>query len=178
MEAEANRLESTRKVRSAERDVFIARDALSSYREVESETERETVQIQVDQAFSRLEAERADLDGILEIYRDEEEARAKDEIIRRHKKSLEFAERQLELARSKARLVLEFGVPRKTEKLEWALEKAEADLAAVEQAAERVELKGRLAVTRKESTVKNTASKLEMTRTAWSKLRAKQSVAE
>lgn len=173
LEAEASRVKAARAVQAAERAVYAARDELASYREVESVKERDGVQLALDRSTNRLESQRADLTGILDIYRDEDEARAKDEIIRRHKTSVDFAERELDQARAQARLVLEFEVPRKIEKLEWALEKAESELAAAERAAERAEMKARLAVERKEAAVLDLEAELEVARAALEKQRAK-----
>lgn len=160
LKAEAERQSATRKVAGAQRTEATARAALASYMQLESVHESEEVRIRLDRAESRLTSARADLDGILEIYRDEQEARAKDEIIRRHREGVAFSEREVAQARAQARLVEEFKVPAKSETLEWALTQAAIDLGVAQRAQELTELSGGLAVTRKENEIKGLKTKL------------------
>ena len=142
LESESSKAKAEFEQRAAERGVAEARDALARYREVEAPMLKDRAQLELDQAASRLEAEEQDLQGILEIYEGEEEARAKSEIIRRNQKSVDFAKQRLDNERRQARLVTEFEVPTEIQNLEWALQEAEWTLRQAKGALELAELKG------------------------------------
>jgi len=117
---------------AAERD-------LGLYEEFEAPASIAAAVLAVDRSRSRLISERQDLEGILRIYAEEEEAQAKDEIIRRHRVAVEFAERGLQAA-EEAHEKTQAEVAAGKDKRRWALEKAgrEADLAGM--AVDRAEL--------------------------------------
>ncbi len=162
--AEKDQAKAAREVQSTERAVGVARDKWAHYRDVESQLALSKSQLAVDRAVSRLESQRQDLQGILEIYEGEEEARAKDEIIRRNRKGVEFAEKGLEQARLQARLVAEFEVPEKLESLQWGLRDAEASKQRADDALVRTQMEGRLALLRKRNKLIAAEQKLELKR--------------
>ncbi|MFT7679874.1 MAG: hypothetical protein ACI8QC_003879 [Planctomycetota bacterium] len=164
LKAEAEHQAAARKVAAAQRTEATAAAALGSYRELESVHESETVRIRLDRAKSRLTSAQEDLVGILDIYGDEQEARAKDAIIRRHREGVAFSEREVAQARAQARLVEEFKVPAKREALEWALAQAKSSTGVAQRAWELAELSGGLAVKRKENELKDMRTKIEKAR--------------
>ncbi|MDA1267169.1 MAG: hypothetical protein O2816_18975 [Planctomycetota bacterium] len=87
----------------------------------------EAAQLSVDRAESRLISEKQDLEGILRIYAEEEEATAKNEIIRRHEVSVEFAEREV-AASLERRKKAEADGALATNKKRFAIEKAKGEL--------------------------------------------------
>lgn len=150
-----------REVQKAERAVEVARGKWAHFRDVESALELSKSKLSVDRAVSRLEAQRQDLVGILAIYEGEEEALAKDEIIRRNRKSVEFAEKALEQARLAAQLVNEFVVPQKNEALQWALQMAEVEVQVAGVNLNQATGKARLAKMKAGHRVMDAESKLE-----------------
>ncbi|MFT4647957.1 MAG: hypothetical protein ACI9X4_001172 [Glaciecola sp.] len=162
MQIEQDRAKIQRKGLEAERDVNVARDKWAHFRDVESTLMLSKTQLDVDRAISRLESKRQDLIGILEIYEGEVEASAKDEIIRRNRKGVEFAQQVLEQERLKARLVAEFEVPQKLESLQWDLSAAEAEKQQAEVDQGRAELKTRLALLEAHNQIQRTQQELEM----------------
>ncbi|MCA9001308.1 MAG: hypothetical protein KDB61_05255 [Planctomycetes bacterium] len=174
MDSEAQLQEARRELLEKERSLSVARQKLAQYRDVEKELELQKSQLSVDRALSRLEAQRQDLEGILEIYEGEEEARAKEEIIRRNRKDVEFAQRHLEQERLQARQVAEFEVPIKLEGLEWALNKAEAEFAQAQRALQRTEQKNRLGLLKVRNQLADLEAKLLVQRQKLEKLEAGQ----
>ncbi|MCP5024135.1 MAG: hypothetical protein GY930_20500 [bacterium] len=150
-----------REVQKAEHAVVVARGKWAHFRDVESLLELSKSKLSVDRAVSRLEAQRQDLIGILAIYEGEEEALAKDEIIRRNRKSVEFAEKALEQARLAAQMVNEFVVPQKNEALQWALQMAEGEVLSAGANLDQVTGKVRLARMKAAHRVMDAESKLE-----------------
>ncbi len=150
-----------REMQKAERAVVVARGKWAHFRDVESLLELSKSKLSVDRAVSRLEAQRQDLIGILAIYEGEEEALAKDEIIRRNRKSVEFAEKALEQARLAAQMVNEFVVPQKIEALQWALQMAEGEVLSAGANLDQVTGKVRLARMKAAHRVMDAESKLE-----------------
>ncbi len=150
-----------REVQKAERAVIVARGKWAHFRDVESVLELSKSKLNVDRAVSRLEAQRQDLIGILAIYEGEEEALAKDEIIRRNRKSVEFAEKALEQARLAAQMTNEFVVPQKNEALQWALQMAEGEVLSASMSLDQALGKVRLAKMKAAHRVMDAESKLE-----------------
>ena len=84
--------------------------------------------LDLSRAERRLLEEQADLEGILRIYEDEPEASAKDEIIARHRRDVEFAERSLAIARRKAELDTEREIAARTREIQLEIDSAQRAL--------------------------------------------------
>ncbi len=100
----------------------------------------------LDRAKSRLVTAQADLEGILRIYAQEEEALAKNEIIRRHEVSVEFSQQEAMAAAAKLERAVEHSVKAANQAKRWAVEKAKRQLRLAERARERAALAAELAV--------------------------------
>ncbi|HRV81760.1 MAG: hypothetical protein H6830_09955 [Planctomycetes bacterium] len=159
-----SQLESERAVLEADRELTEARDALARYREVEGPLLKAKAQLEVEGAANRLEAARQDLEGILEIYEGEEEARAKQEIIRRNRKSVEIAQKVLENERTEARMVVEFEFPQQVRHLEWELDNAENAQKVAQRALEAAQMEGEAKRVAAENRITSLQAKLEAKR--------------
>jgi len=108
----------------AESELESARKALASWEQHDRAIALAEAGLGMERAERRLIEAREDLDGILAIYADEEEAQAKDAIIGRHRANLERAEKQLEVERAKQAKVLEGDLPAAQRKLDLMVRKA------------------------------------------------------
>jgi len=124
-----------------------ARDASlrdrAAYEEFEAPALIAEAELGADRARSRLVSEQQDLLGILRIYAEEEEARSKDEIIRRHEVAVDFAERAVEAAErrvARAKAEVEATLLQKS----WASEKAGREVELAARALERAKLSAQL----------------------------------
>ncbi|MBL4771512.1 MAG: hypothetical protein JKY61_10315 [Planctomycetes bacterium] len=156
----------------ADRDVEVARGKWAHFRDAESVLDLAKAQLGVERAISRLESKRQDLQGIIEIYEGEEEARAKDEIIRRNRKGVEFAQKALDQARMEARLVAEFEVPQELESLQWALGAAEAAKVVAQDEFKLAESKARLSLLRARNQLVETGQELQCKQAQLEELKA------
>ena len=134
---------------SAEQALASAEGALVLAK-VEEQLADSEAELATRRAEHRLESAIQDLEGILRIYAEETEARAKPEIIRRHQQSVAFAREELALSQQRKARTLGHTLPLKRADLEWKRTKAAADLARAKAAVSRMELAGILERTRKE----------------------------
>ena len=103
---------------SAEVALMQATEKHARFNEFERGLQEEEARISLDRSADRLIGVQQDLQGILDIYEQEEEARSRDEIIRRHRMSVTFAERGKDLAATRLRVLLERELPAKALVLE------------------------------------------------------------
>jgi hypothetical protein len=141
-EDELARAELARSDKEQARDVAV--EDRASYEEFDVPTIIGEAELSADRARSRLVSEQQDLQGILRIYAEEEEARSKDEIIRRHEVAVTFAERAVEAAvRRVAKAKSEVGATLRQKS--WASEKAGRELELAARAVKRAKLSAELA---------------------------------
>lgn len=141
MEAQADLLGARHSLEEARVDLKRSQAELATYREVEAPHLKSKVELSITQNEHRLTSARQDLAGILEIYEGEEEARAKQEIIRRNEVSVETATKRLEQSRTESRLMNDFEVPQAIGRKEWAVLDGEYKVSMAESKLQRVELK-------------------------------------
>ncbi len=115
-----------------------AERALALYEEYEAPAALAAAELERDQAENRRVEAQADLEGILRIYAEEPEARSKEEIIRRHRVHVAFAERALEAASRKLEKT-HAEVEQERTRRAWALEKSRRELELAELASRRAE---------------------------------------
>lgn len=155
-------LESARvAVESAEAKLVAARERLERFEALEVEHLTEQTRMGVDRAEDRLIGEQQDLQGILDIYAEEQEARSRDEIIRRHRMSVQFAERGLESARRAHALQVEHELPARMRELERAVAEAEQALVAARGRLAKQELSNKRDLERKRDAVEDAEWKRE-----------------
>ncbi|TDJ76003.1 MAG: hypothetical protein E2O39_03730 [Planctomycetota bacterium] len=141
-------------VASAERDLANAEKALKGFSRFTLPLAQAESKLAVDRAQRRFDDSKEELKEILVLYEDEIDAvRAKEIVVARHRKSVEFAERALEIARLKARQAAEKDLVEQREKLEHAVQKAADSLAKVRSDAERQGMSAALDRLRKEHAI-------------------------
>jgi hypothetical protein len=112
----------------AQFDLGVAERALAAYVDIEMPLKLARVALNLDRASQRVVEARQNLEGMVQIYDDEIEARSKDEILLRAERRLEFAEREFALAQQGAALESETEIPNERRKLERGVEKAARSL--------------------------------------------------
>lgn len=160
-------------VEAKEHAAEAAERALALYEEFGGPGAIEAAVLAVDRARSRLVSEQQDLEGILRIYAEEEEATAKDEIIRRHRVAVEFAERGLAAAEKGHEETLAEVAGAKDDR-RWALEKARREVQLAAGAVERAELGIRAAKLKAEETLSKAQAELDEARRKLEARRAEQ----
>ncbi|MCP3916983.1 MAG: hypothetical protein GY711_15650 [bacterium] len=135
-------------VQGAERELAKAERALVAF-ELSAEASRLEVELALERAANSLEVAETDLAGILDIYAEEKEARAREEIIRRHRASVAFAKRRVEIAEIQKRKKLDHDLPIERDGLRWASDKAQIALAKAKAELKHTQLASDLEVTRK-----------------------------
>lgn len=154
-------LESARwAVEGAEAKLEAARERLERFGALEVEIEVAQSEMGVDRAEDRLVRDQQDLQGILDIYAEEEEARSRDEIIRRHRMQVRFAERSLDLARRNHALKVEHELPAKQRELERAVKEADQALDAAADRLNKQELENERDLLRKRGALEDAERKL------------------
>lgn len=146
MEAAANSADAAEAIRSARVALGAAKAARRRFDEVERAVEVGETELNVARAQEGLRKAETDLLGILEIFEEESEARAKDEIIRRNEVAVATAKARLEQAELQQVMVVESELPARMEKLSEAVRAAEAKVASAEAKAARVALRGEIEV--------------------------------
>ncbi|MEM9800258.1 MAG: hypothetical protein AAGA20_08030 [Planctomycetota bacterium] len=141
LEARSTELEIEESLRSAATTRDTAKRALESFVSVALPLEVRESELGLAQTEERLHVAETDLAGILQIYSEETEARAKDEIIRRHEKQVEVARARLAIARDEHAHRVEHELTAEQEKLTESLGKAEAALVLAESKAEQKRLR-------------------------------------
>lgn len=127
-------------LRAAEVALAQATEKVTRFRELQRAEEEEVARMALDRAAERLIGAQQDLQGILDIYEQEEEARSRDEIIRRHRMSVVFAERGQALSAARLEMLLEHEFPAKELVLEETRIRAEQALEGLRRQEERIEL--------------------------------------
>lgn len=173
-ERELAELTAADKVRESEEGVRAARVALEMARSdrvrfdaMERPVMIGEARLSVGQAEERLRVAETDLLGILEIFEEESEARAKDEIIRRNEIAVATAKARVGQAQLKQAMVVEGELPARMAKLSEAVRGSEAKVAAAEAKAEHVKRRATLDVgvaKNEESEARSAASKAEKER--------------
>ncbi len=144
--SEATIVDARTEVRDAEHALEDARIELASFLGHEYPMELAEQTLALEETKNELESARADLAGILQIYAEEQEARSKDEIIRRNRDAVRFAEEQLRIEARRAHLALDESLPRRERELRRALRTAEEELGQARRALERAERECRIDV--------------------------------
>ena len=144
---------------------------LALFRDVERPMKEAERRLAVDRAQRRLHEARTDLAGIRAIYEEEPEASAKDEIILRHERDVEFAERSLGIQEKRSTLALENEDLRRERELGAKLSKAQRTLEAAGGSKERARIKGEIGVLRKEHALVELEEELEDLRAELKKLK-------
>jgi hypothetical protein len=109
----------------AERDLQLAREELDHFVNIEKELSRAESELSLDRTRGRLDDSRAELQQLLDMYKDEEFAEStKELVITRGKRGLEQSERSLELAEMRAADKREFEQVRKMQSFEHKVEEA------------------------------------------------------
>lgn len=156
MELELARLKASDEVAGAElahadkeRSQDVASRGLALFTNFEAPEAIADAQLALDRAENGLISDRQDLEGILNIYAEETEARSKDEIIRRHRIAVSFSERRVDAATKnleKTNAEVESRLIEKT----WAVEKADRESELSARAVRRAELGAKLTVKKAE----------------------------
>ncbi len=168
MEAAANAADAAEAIRSARAALGSAKAARRRFDDMERKVAIGETELSLGRAREGLRKAETDLLGILEIFEEESEARAKDEIIRRNEVAVATAKARLEQAELQQVVVVESELPARMEKLSEAVRAAEAKLASAEAKAARVALRGELDVSKAkaaEREAKEAARKTEKERT-------------
>ena len=111
-------------VEEARLDLGIAERALAAFVEIEMPMKLARVELRLDRSGQSVVEAKQNLEGMLQIYDDEVEARSKDEILMRSERRLAFAERELALANQRATFDRENEIPNERRKFERAVNKA------------------------------------------------------
>ena len=148
MEAAANSADAAEAIRSARVALGTAKAARRRFDDMERAVEIGETELSVARAQEGLRKAETDLLGILEIFEEESEARAKDEIIRRNEVAVATAKARVEQAELQQVMVVESELPARMEKLSEAVRAAEAKVASAEAKAARVALRGELDVSK------------------------------
>jgi hypothetical protein len=144
--AAATARDSDEAVRAARVALEMARADRVRFDAMERPVKIGEVALSVGQAEERLRVAETDLLGILEIFEEESEARAKDEIIRRNEIAVQTAKARVEQAQIKQAMVVEGELPARMAKLSEAVRACEAKLAAAEAKAEQAKRRATLDV--------------------------------
>ena len=148
-------------VEAADAKLAVATERLERFGALERDHQEEESQMGVDRAEDRLVREQQDLQGILDIYAEETEARSRDEIIRRHRQSVMFAERGLEMAERAHGLKVEHELPARQLELERAVREADQALDAAHDRRSKQELVNQRDLLRKRGALEDAERKLD-----------------
>ena len=148
-------------VEAADAKLAVATERLERFGALERDHQEEESQMGVDRAEDRLVREQQDLQGILDIYAEETEARSRDEIIRRHRQSVMFAERGLEMAERAHALKVEHELPARHRELERAVREADQALDAAHDRRSKQELVNQRDLLRKRGALEDAERKLD-----------------
>jgi len=131
-------------VGDARLDLEIAELALAAFVELEMPMKLGRIELNLDRSKQSVVEARQNLEGMVQIYDDEVEARSKDEILLRSERRLEFSERELALATQRAGFERETEIPNERKKLERAVRKAARGLDKVEAELGQARLSGEI----------------------------------
>jgi hypothetical protein len=123
--------------------------ALQRFQDFERPSALEEARLRVDRSEHSLRQDEQELQQMEEMYAAEQNLdstgeRTRDIVLERHRRSLEFSTRQLELARAQATDLEQRELPRKQLDLEWKVREAESALRQAEEKLARGALEGRL----------------------------------
>jgi len=165
---------------AAEHEWAVAQAALTSekadrsltlFGELEQPLKQAERVLSIDRASRRLHDARTDLAGILDIYEEETEASSKDEIIARHRRSVEFAERALAIEQKRGELSLRNEEQERERNLNVQVDKAKRGVAHEQHAREQGRVKAELTLMKKEHALIEIEEQLQDLRTALRKLK-------
>ncbi|MGD2018450.1 MAG: hypothetical protein PVJ89_10060 [Planctomycetota bacterium] len=154
LEAGANDRDAEEAIRAARVALEAAREERRRFESMERPIKISKSELAVASAKERLLKAETDLLGILEIFAEETEARAKDEIIRRNESEVATAKARVELAELEQAMVVEGELPARMVQLSEAIRAAEAKLGAAEARAERTARRGEMDVAAAKDTEK------------------------
>lgn len=136
---------SERAIADAERELRDAREKLQAFTSHERPHKLDDGRLDLDQTEQRRKEEQAELDELKAMYDQEDLASLTKELVMdRGRKSLEFAQRRLDLQARSYDHLKTVEVPREQRELEEAVQKAERDLAEARDKAAKGKLEARL----------------------------------
>ena len=146
-------------VEEAQHELAQASLALLRFQEFERPSALEEARLRLDRSEHSLRQNEQELQEMEEMYAAEQNLdstgeRTRDIVLERHRKSLEFSTRQLELARAQAADVEQRELPRKLGELEWKVRAAQSALRRAEEKLARGDLEGRLKLLEAEARVR------------------------
>lgn len=156
LQARAGEAKAERGLAEAARALAEAESDLAAFREIERPHEIAKAVLEIDQADHRRDGQHDELNELVAMYAAEDfAAMTKELVLKRGRKQLEFAERELELARAELAHLQDETLPKKERELVAALEKARGEHAEaeVELAKARLEATKALSEARQEITV-------------------------
>jgi hypothetical protein len=159
---ERKKIESTTKVAKAERELAAAERELKVFLEVERKNEEAEARLELDQNRYRVDHARDELTELEAMYSQDEFAKTtKELVIKRGRRQLEIAERELGLADASFRLKTEHQWPERVRKLEAAVADAMVAVETARLEAREAEEGIRLDLTRKERKVSDAKRAIE-----------------
>ncbi|MFT4541203.1 MAG: hypothetical protein ACI841_003054 [Planctomycetota bacterium] len=170
---EIGQAKSVAEGKSARHKLLVAEGKLQQFTLFDQPLEQQTQKLAVDKSKRRVQEAREELDGILAIYAEEEQAMARDAVVGRHKKRLEFAERELELTRFKSRRVLEGELVAKARDMNFEIEEARAGVQRQEREGRKDLQSSELDVLRKEDELEVLGEEVQDLQQAIDKLESK-----
>ena len=156
----------------AQRALQTAERALARFEGVTQPIKEAEDSLTLARAERRLVEEREELQGVLEIYDDELEARNKDIVIERYRRRVEFAEKAFDIAQRKSEDQREGEWPKLRAALEEAVLKARTKLEGIRTKREQQDLAAELQLTKKEHAVLGAQDELDKLDEAVQKLLA------
>jgi len=159
LEVAAEERAATEAVEQAQHELEQAALALQRFQDFERPSALEEARLRVDRSEHSLRQDEQELQQMEEMYAAEQNLdatgeRTRDIVLERHRKSLEFSTRQLELARAQAADVEQRELPRKQVELEWKVRSAEGALRRAEEKRAQGALQGRLQLLEGEAKVR------------------------
>jgi hypothetical protein len=146
-EADQSVLEATQKLEAVRKD----RD---NFKNVETPTKLADRQLDVDRSTQRMDEQKAELDELEAMYKNEQFASlTKELVLNRGKKQLEFAKRSLELAKKSQEQLTSFELPKKQLELDQSVDRAEKTLAEANTKKEKSALESKLKLLKSEHRV-------------------------
>jgi hypothetical protein len=147
LSAEAESREATRKLEEAQRDLEEAKRALAHFQEFERPQKVAQTKLALDRSRFRREEAVDELQQVQEMYSGEDFAKStKELVLKRHKRIVEFATRDLELNERDLSDLEQEDLPKQQRELEKKARAAEKALAEAGTAANKAQLSGELAL--------------------------------
>lgn len=159
---ERKKIESATKVAKAERDLAAAERELKVFLEVERKNEEAEARLELDENRYRVDHAKDELAELEAMYSQDEFAKTtKELVIKRGRRQLEIAEREMALADASFRHKTEHQWPERVRKLEAAVADARVEVETARLEAREAEEAIRLDLTRKERKVSDAKRAIE-----------------